>query len=201
MADPLDRYAIATKIARAAWKEQKSDELEIAYARTQFEGALYLSDTLGVCIPTDIIDACISKAARKLYKSQYIRGGYLVTGVDSEASVVNDAEVKLRYPGEQDPKRLFDHPEFRFRKSVVIDDSRIAKVRPCFHGWSIHFQLIIQPEFVANLELFEEIMVFAGRFYGLGDWITKYGKFTVTIDSVNGAALNAETGLEEEALV
>jgi hypothetical protein len=197
MVDPLDPYTIKLKAARAAAKQQESEQLEQEAQKIQYIGALYLSDAFGPCIPTEVILANLSAAARYLRNDQYIRGGYLIEGCPKDG---NAGEVMLHYEGPRDPEKLFYLPEFRFGKVVDIQGNRVFKVRPCFLSWYINFTLRIRPEFVKNVQLFEEIMRFGGSFYGLGDWLKHpyYGKFTVDILAVNGESIEEEDETETE---
>jgi hypothetical protein len=195
MADSQDPWAIKVKAARSAAKELNSEQLELEAQKIQYIGSMYLSNQFGPCVPTDNILANLSAAARKLRQNQYIQGGYLITGCSKDG---NAAEVALHYDGPRDPAELFERPEFRFGRTVVISDARVFKVRPCFLGWHLNFELHVQPEFVKSVELFEDIMRFGGYYYGLGDWLTHpyYGKFTVDILKVNGESVDVDD--EEE---
>jgi len=64
-------------------------------------------------------------------------------------------------------------------RSVIINRGRILRSRPKFEeGWKVNFQVVIQNDEI-TINTFKEILEFAGKYGGLGDYRPKYGRFKV----------------------
>lgn len=65
-------------------------------------------------------------------------------------------------------------------RSVIIQRSRVLRRRPCFPDWSLEFQVRILDEEAIAPEMAHEILEYAGRYIGIGDYRPRYGLFEVT---------------------
>lgn len=67
------------------------------------------------------------------------------------------------------------------KRGACIQRARIVRVRPAFFkGWKARVRLAVQlPEYIEPNEL-HEIITYAGRFCGVGDFRPSYGRFQVT---------------------
>ncbi len=64
-------------------------------------------------------------------------------------------------------------------RSVVIQRSRVNRRRPCFPDWALGFQIVIKdPEAMPPATL-HEILEYAGRYVGIGDFRPKFGLYEV----------------------
>lgn len=70
--------------------------------------------------------------------------------------------------------------DFEDKQGVILQRSRITRVRPAFRkGWRLDFQInVTQPVYVTP-ELLETVVKQAGAFAGLGDFRPDYGRFTI----------------------
>ena len=65
------------------------------------------------------------------------------------------------------------------KRAVVIQRSRIMRIRPIMNEWELDFELeVINPDI--DLKKLNEILVYAGQYIGIGDYRPKYGRFIVT---------------------
>ncbi len=65
------------------------------------------------------------------------------------------------------------------RRAVVIQRSRIMRLRPKLIEWELDFDIeVIDPNI--DLKKLNEILVYAGQYIGIGDYRPKFGRFLVT---------------------
>lgn len=66
------------------------------------------------------------------------------------------------------------------KRSVVINGrSRIMRLRPVFYNWELDFKLeVINPDL--DYKVLNEIMIYAGKYIGIGDYRPKFGRFVVS---------------------
>ena len=65
------------------------------------------------------------------------------------------------------------------RRMVRVQRARIMRERPRFDKWALEFQVIITEDQLSGAML-KEILDYAGRYMGIGDYRPKYGRFQVT---------------------
>jgi len=73
-------------------------------------------------------------------------------------------------------------PDFIHEAQVVNPNTkgRNIRYRPAFkEGWTARFQIDIDDPEVVPAERLKEILEFAGRRVGVGDWRPRYGRFLV----------------------
>jgi len=64
------------------------------------------------------------------------------------------------------------------KRTVVIQRVRVLRCRPRFDKWSLEFTLTINDDQLP-LEVVQEILEYAGRFVGIGDFCPKFGRFRI----------------------
>lgn len=65
-------------------------------------------------------------------------------------------------------------------RPVVIQRSRIVRIRPAFSkGWELNFEIEVIDEQLHS-ELVQDVLVYAGKSVGIGDYRPRMGRFNVT---------------------
>lgn len=65
------------------------------------------------------------------------------------------------------------------KRPVVIQRSKIMRIRPRFDKWALEFQFEINNAELSYKTL-NEILIYSGRYVGIGDYRPKFGRFIVT---------------------
>jgi len=74
-------------------------------------------------------------------------------------------------------KKTFDYNHQEF---VKIQRNQILRSRPAFKkGWEAELTLVVMDDQMQK-EILKEIIVYAGKFVGIGDWRPHFGRFEVT---------------------
>jgi hypothetical protein len=166
--DPQDD--IVREIAAINKKRQKTEADEAERDRLEWFGGLYHASDIGVYVPGSWIVACLIKSGAAIRKGNAISQG-LAVGTD---------RIPLEYDGPTDLAELYARPEFRSRLPVVVQRSRVMRMRPIFRRWRLKFEAEMD-EAVLNLDEFQSIVERAGRM-GMGDNRKNgYGRFTATV--------------------
>lgn len=165
LADPENHFARELKKSASG----KAKDL-VRAAKIEFLGSLYLDDSGEPCIPVELILASLLAGARahKLGK-QFAAGVYDVTG---------QSTFRLEYRGPRDPDQLYELDDFRDRRGVRVQTSRIIRTRPIFRGWSCSFNLEFDPTLVSRSEI-ETALQRAGKAVGIGDYRPRFGRFVI----------------------
>jgi len=64
------------------------------------------------------------------------------------------------------------------RHAVVVNRARIIRCRPRFDQWSLKFTMLVQEDQLP-IEVLQEILEYAGRLVGIGDWRPRFGRFRI----------------------
>ena len=64
------------------------------------------------------------------------------------------------------------------KRPVVINRARIIRCRPRFDKWSLKFTMMVQEEQLP-IEVLQEILEYAGRYIGVGDYRPRFGRFRI----------------------
>lgn len=77
--------------------------------------------------------------------------------------------------------------DFLDKRGATVQRARIVRARPAFFkGWKAEVQLAVQaPEYIQP-DWLHEILIYAGRMVGVGDFRPTYGRFQVTRYEVLG---------------
>lgn len=71
------------------------------------------------------------------------------------------------------------HPAFKVdKRPVVINRARIVRCRPRFDKWELVFTMLVQEDQLP-VEVLEEILEYAGRYIGIGDYRPRFGRFRI----------------------
>ena len=64
------------------------------------------------------------------------------------------------------------------KRPVVINRARVVRYRPRFDKWSLKFTMMVTEDQLP-IEVLEEIMEYAGRYIGIGDYRPRFGRFRI----------------------
>ena len=152
-------------------KSQRSGEVDYS---EEWKATLYHDEEVGCYIPSKQLRAALVKAAVNFK----IKGKMGKTFKD----LVN-ATIEL------DPDKISlykDEPDYVHEEWVKVQRNQIMRKRPAFKkGWEINFTLLVLDEQTPT-ERLREILEFAGKFVGIGDWRPHFGRFEIIEFSDNG---------------
>lgn len=164
--NPTDPRVVKIKelTAKGTKKRTSFDDAEID--RLSFELALYANGK-GPYIPGMNVHACIREGSKAMRL-----GKQILSGVD-----VEEEELPLIYDGPRTMDKLYEKG-FVDRRVVVVNRSRVIRVRPRFDQWGLKFTLRIDPK-VINEDRVNKSLQNAGLNVGLGDFRPRFGRFEV----------------------
>lgn len=162
--NPLDPLTKAHK--KLHGKRNRTDEEEIALMKSSWLGSLYFNDQQTVCIPSKNIEATLIGGAKKFKKGKLFESG---------VAVLEDW-IPLKHKGPKDIEKLWNQPEFRDVRGVVLDRRRVQKCRPKFNDWSLEFSVAYHGEVVNESDVIQALEQ-AGEFVGLCDYRPRFGRF------------------------
>ena len=167
-ANPLDPLTKAHKELTS--KRKKTDEDQIAIAKSEFIGGCYWNKASGFYIPGQNLDSCLIAAA-KLQK----------LGVKFKQGVqVLEDDLKLTGSLPDSPEAMWADNEYIDARGVKVGQAKIIRYRPIFRKWQIEANVIFNPDVVSVSEVRKAIED-AGALIGLGDYRPRFGRFTVDI--------------------
>lgn len=167
-ANPLDPLTKAHK--ELTGKRKKTDDDQIAIARSEFIGGCYWNKASGFFMPAQNLDACLIAAA-KLQK----------LGVKFKQGVqVLEDELPLLGKLPDTPEKLWASPENIDARGVKVGQAKIIRYRPIFRQWSLKATVMFNEEVVNESEV-RKAITDAGALIGLGDYRPRFGRFNVTI--------------------
>ena len=138
---------------------------EVDYSK-EVEKTVYREDDIGCFIPAKHLRACMVQAgsAFKLKGNQtYRRMLNAVVEVDPD-------RVPLK-------KKNFDYVHKEF---VKLQGNQVLRYRPAYtKGWEAEFKLLILDEEQIPVDVAKQILEYAGKFVGIGDWRPHFGRFEV----------------------
>ena len=156
-ANPLDPYA--KKLKSLTSKRNKTDEDHEAILMTQWEAALYFSESIGLYMPSENLFAAFSKAARKHKLGTKVGGicfdhpiGYPI--ITEHHSSLDELKAEKRN---------------KFFKTVTIQKSKTLSCRPIFYNWKIDFEFEFERDVIDVSEIMTILQTLNGR-VGLGVW-------------------------------
>lgn len=178
--DPLNKYSKAMKAITRDRVRKATDEGVEALTRIEYEAGLYLNAKKQVILPSRILEAHISEAARKTKEGKNALAGMFV-----------DTDGILEFKGGPlTVEQLLDSDEHRLTVSVCVNNGRVMRTRPLFRNWSTTFRVSILNELVNSDSLriwFEN----GGNLVGLGDYRPRYGRYELKAFEVLKAAKKA----------
>jgi len=130
--------------------------------------ATYIDNEVGCYIPSKQIRASLVKASTNFK----IKGRMGKTYKDMVNATIEIEPDKIPL-GKTEPDYI--HQEF-----VKIQRSQILRDRPAFKkGWEAELKLLVLDDQMP-MEILKEIVDYAGKFVGIGDWRPHFGRFEAT---------------------
>lgn len=167
LADPLNPVVKELSALVKKAKKSKTDADQIAVRRAEWYGSLYVNSDNRVCLPGEILEACLVEGAKRYRLGKAARGGLIVPD-----------DAVLDYDGPKSIDKLWDHGGFVKLAGVRIGQNRVIRSRPVFPVWSVSFDAMWDPELIKDAAEFRSILESAGL-TGIGDWRPKFGRFQI----------------------
>jgi hypothetical protein len=166
LADPLDEFA--KEIKRLSKVKPKTDEIIVETFRVEFLGSLYLDENKEPCVPGEIVEAMLVKAAKSSRR-----------GSDAKAGIVSYGNWPLIYDGPRDADALWELPLFRDIRAVRVKSARVMRCRPIFHEWEFDCEVEYMTD-QCNEEDVRNWFKTAGDLCGMMDYRPRFGRFNVS---------------------
>ena len=165
-ANPLDPLTKAHK--ELTGKRKKTDDDQIAIAKSEFIGGCYWNARTGFFMPAQNLDSCLIAAA-KLQK----------LGVKFKQGVqVLEDELPLIGFEKLTPEKLWEKPDYIDARGVKVGMAKIIRYRPIFRQWSLNATVMVNED-VVNISEVKKAITDAGALIGLGDYRPRFGRFNV----------------------
>lgn len=165
LADPDNKFS--QELAKVA-KGKAKDLLKAS--RIEWMGSLYLNEQGEPCLPVDVVLSALVDGAKAHKMGKQVKAGvYDIIGTDSFA---------LQYTGPRDIDKLAELAEFRDRRGVRVQMSRVMRTRPIFRKWAIDIELEFDPSLISRDELLTALTR-TGKAVGMGDYRPRFGRFIV----------------------
>jgi len=169
LADPLNPLTKAHKELTA--KRKKTDEDQIAIARSEFIAGAYWSADKGFFVPAQNLDSCLILAA-KLQK----------LGVKFKQGVqVLEDELPLLEKLPATPQLMWEDSEYIDARGVKVGQAKIIRYRPILKRWSVKATVLFNED-VVNASEVRKAIEDAGALIGLCDYRPRFGRFTTEIN-------------------
>jgi hypothetical protein len=183
--EPATKALGAITTAMKAAKADPPDELVAAQNKMEWFGGLYHTEnytvtrtdlgwdvmvppTARILIPADNLWACMVKG-----------GSAFKLGTKLKACLLIDEDAFLIHDGPKDINELYRNNEFTLRKRAKLPSKvSVTRVRPRFNKWAADFVISLNTSEVDG-EKGRQCLDNAGRMLGLGDWIPRFGRFTI----------------------
>jgi len=165
-ANPLDPLTKAHK--ELTGKRKKTDEDQIAIARSEFIGGCYWNARSGFHIPAQNLDACLITAAKLQKLGVKFKQGVQV--LEDELSLIGYEKAT--------PDQLWEDPDKRDARGVKVGTAKVIRYRPIFRSWKLNATVVINED-VVNVSEVQKAIIDAGALIGLGDYRPRFGRFNV----------------------
>jgi len=147
-------------------REASRRRSELPDPEEEAEKRLYKDPQGNICIPAYVVKACLRSAGRN-YKVPERKSTY--------ASMIR---AGIQIEPEYIPLKSNDSWKIDIRP-VVVQGSRILRARPRFDEWGLEFYIINLDPGILKKNVVKQILVDAGKYYGIGDYRPEYGLFEV----------------------
>jgi hypothetical protein len=134
--------------------------------KVEAESYLYKDEKGNIVIPARVIKACIRNAGRNYTVKG--RGRTTFAAMIRAGLEINPENIPLISDGWKVDVQ-----------SVVVQRNRIPRARPRFDNWELEFEIINKDPTIINKDVLKQILIDAGKYYGIGDYRPDYGLFEV----------------------
>lgn len=139
-------------------------------------GSLYWDETVGVYQPATHIEGAMQKAASNFI----IRGRGKKTYRDLFKSSVFVYPENIPHGMNGSPEKLLESGKLFIHKALVrVNRSGVERLRPMLKNWTLSFEVQVLDDQI-DAETVKQILEYAGRCVGIGDFRPRFGRFTVT---------------------
>lgn len=163
-ADPLNEWS--KRLKHVSSKRAKTDADYEELSRIEWYASLYATGGK-VCLPGEVLEACLVEAARKKKLGKQALAGMFI-----------ENSAKLHFDGDDlSIDDLWKRDENRFTKTVKVQRNKVPRTRFRVDEWSASFEIVYNDE-VLNEEQIDDFLDIAGGMIGVGDWRPKFGRFS-----------------------
>lgn len=164
---PLLQHRFGGQDVEIAVKAPHAKQVAATDYSKEYLDYLYLDEKGRNCIPSTHFEATMTKAA-----NTFTIPGHKGKRYAERAKAFLIVEP-LMIPIEPQEFHVDTRP-------VVIQRSRVLRMRPCFNEWAADFHIRILDSQALPPEDVNQFLQYAGRFIGIGDFRPKFGRFEVT---------------------
>lgn len=132
----------------------------------EWKRSLYFDDKIGIYQPASHIEGAMIKAAVNFQ----ITGKAKKTYKDLFKSAVFVSPDFIPHHKKE--------PDYIDKRLVRVNGSGVERLRPGFKDWMLEFNIQVLDEQIQK-DVVYEILAFAGRFVGIGDFRPRYGRFII----------------------
>jgi hypothetical protein len=135
--------------------------------------AIYRDPNNRICIPALMVKACLRQAGSEFRVLGRGKGSYkchIMAGLR-----ISPEYIPLRIPNGNDPEKSWEIDV----RPVRIKANRVLRGRPRFNEWELEFILEVLDEQLLTEKVLKELLDFAGKYEGLGDFRPEFGLFEV----------------------
>lgn len=169
LSDPLDPATVLHK--QLTSKRKKTEEDLLAIARSQWEGLLYWSHSIGVYMPTQNIRAALIGGGKLNKLGMQIK----------RATIMLEDEVPINYGKKLTIEQLWEQ-KYIDRRSVVVSGARVIAYRPKFTNWECEFSMMYDETVLDERNIISS-MENAGNLIGIGGFRPEkggtFGRFNI----------------------
>lgn len=130
-----------------------------------------------IVVPSVNIKAMLRDAGRnyRIPQRKATYSPYIKAGIDIEPSPY----VPLLNPDTNRPYRVSEKPWVVDIRPVRVQGNRVLRARPRFDKWALEFRIVNLDPGLLKSDVIKQILIDAGRYYGLGDYRPEFGRFKV----------------------
>lgn len=145
--------------------------------RDEWKLSLYVDKNGDIFHPSTHFEQALVKAAAQ-FKIQGKRGKTYKDLVSASVFVTpEEIPFGIKNPDELDTDA--DKPLYLDLRPAVVQRARITRIRPAFKaGWELEFQIEVIDDQMP-VEMLHEILNYAGKAIGVGDYRPRFGRFQV----------------------
>ena len=165
--DPLNHYSIAIK--QLTSKKKKTEDDYRAMGDLEWQAGVYLDEEKRPCIPGEIIEATLVRAARMNKRGKQAQAGLFCTGT-----------FPLVYDGQKPAAELLHDPEHRLTVPVRVQQNKVIRTCPLFKNWGATITVDFDDRVMNEQEVVDTARI-AGESIGIMDWRPKFGRFDAEV--------------------
>ena len=164
------RYRFSDEIEESAKKRTGKKD----YSQ-EWKDSLYWDNKLGIIQPAAHIEGAMIKAAVNFQ----IPGRRKKTYKDLFKSSVFVTPDCLPHGLTGSPEKLLEAGKIAIdRRLVRVNNSGVERLRPILKNWALEFTIEIHDEQISR-DAVKQILEYAGRSVGIGDYRPRYGRFVI----------------------